>query len=112
MRTLLLGLSIIGTLVSLPAIADDRIGYAQIRAGDYSAAERMIQAERRIYPNKPELLLNLAVVYNRTGREKEASTLYRRVLAQPEVMLDTATDSMSSYAVARAGLGQTDFASR
>jgi thioredoxin-like negative regulator of GroEL len=93
------------------AIARDHLGYTAIQAGDFSTAERIITAERRIYPRMPELMLNLAVVYAHTGRAAEARALYRDVLGQPEVMLDTPSASVSSYAVAKAGLAQPTLAS-
>ncbi len=108
MRTIHCALIAAGLLATTaPAVAKDNLGYAAIQAGDYSAAERSINAERRIFPDMPELLLNLAVVYQQTGRKADARELYIRVLQQDEVMLDTsARTSVSSYDVARAGLAR------
>ena len=97
-----------------PAIAKDRLGNAAIQAGDYVAAERMITAQRRIFPNMPELMLNLALVYARTGRPDQARNLYRDVLRQDAVELDTSAtaSAMTSHDIARAGLGSLTLASK
>ena len=111
MRFINCALIVAGLIATTPAIARDRMGYTAIRAGDFSTAERIITAERRIYPKMPELMLNLAVVYTHTGRTAEARSLYQQVLAQPEVMLDTPSASVSSHAVAKAALAQPTLAS-
>ncbi len=111
MRFIYCALIAVGLIATTPAIARDRMGYTAIQAGDFSTAERIITAERRIYPKMPELMLNLAVVYSHTGRVAEARALYRDVLAQPEVMLDTPSASVSSYAVAKAALARPQLAS-
>ena len=49
--------------VAAPALAADQNGYQAIVAGDLATAERSIVAERQIYPDRPELMLNLAAVY-------------------------------------------------
>jgi len=54
--------------VAAPALAADQNGYQAIVAGDLATAERSIVAERQIYPDRPELMLNLAAVYRKTGR--------------------------------------------
>jgi len=85
----------------------DRVASAAIAKGDYSGAERMLTQELRIYPNRPELLLNLATVYARTGRQADARALYRRVLDQDDVLMDLSADRIAgSHAIAEAGLRQ------
>lgn len=97
--TMILG--VIASLVTVPAMAGERTGFASIRAGDLSNAERTLVAERRIYPNRPELMLNLAAVYQRTGRSMAAASLYRDVLAQPAVTMDMPSGAIrSSHQVA------------
>ena len=113
MRAIHCALIVGGLLATTPAIAKDHLGYVAIQAGDYATAERTITAERRIFPDMPELLLNLATVYTRTGRAAQARDLYLRVLKEDDVMLDLPSASgVSSHALARAGLAKLTFASR
>ena len=74
--------------LAAPVQAKDRTGYQSIAAGDLAKAERRLNAERRIFPNRPELMLNLAAVYLRTGRTAEANALYSKVLAHPATEMD------------------------
>ncbi|WP_375428274.1 tetratricopeptide repeat protein [uncultured Sphingomonas sp.] len=91
--------------LAAPIHAKDRTGYQAIAAGDLAAAERILVAERRIFPSRPELLLNLAAIYGRTGRTAEASTLYARVLKLPATMLDLPSGrEASSHALATVAL--------
>ncbi|GGB16428.1 hypothetical protein GCM10011380_02390 [Sphingomonas metalli] len=83
----------------------DRTGYQAIAQGDLSQAEATLTAERRIYPRRPELMLNLAAVYGRTGRADAARQLYRAVLDQPDVaMLMPSGASVSAHAIAQHAL--------
>ncbi len=100
-------LAVAASLVSAPAFAKDRLGYRAIAAGDLVTAEQTLKAERRIYPQRPELMLNLAFVYAQTGRISEARTLYRGVLSEAPVMLELpAGDALLSHALANAGLSR------
>ena len=91
-------------LIVSPASANDKVA-AALAAGAYDQAESAIQAELRIHPGRPELLLNLAVVYANTGREAQARTLYTQVLTQREVLMDVRADKVaSSHAIATHGL--------
>lgn len=86
---------------STPALANlsatvDRTGYTAIASGDLSAAERRIVAERKIFPQRPELMLNLASVYLRTGREADARALYAAVLERPAVAMDLPSGAVAS----------------
>ena len=74
--------------LAAPVHAKDRTGYQAIAAGDLARAERTLVAERRIFPDRPELMLNLAAVYLRTGRVAEANALYSKVLARPATEMD------------------------
>jgi tetratricopeptide (TPR) repeat protein len=91
--------------MSVPAHADERNGYRQIVAGDYASAERIVNDTRKLFPVEPDLLLNLAAVYRRTGRVDDARALYQRVLGRPDADLDLANGAnVSAHALARAGL--------
>ena len=65
-------------------------GAKQIAQGDYRGAERDIVAQRALYPDQVDLMINLATVYLRTGRVVEARRMYAAVTALPdeEVMLN------------------------
>ena len=98
-KTLLFVLATLGA--ATPALADrsatvDRTGYSSIAAGDLATAEQRIVAERKIFPQRPELMLNLASVYRRTGRESEARALYAAVLERPAVAMDLPSGAVSS----------------
>ncbi len=80
-----------------------------IAAGDYDHAERQLLAEQRIFPARPEVLLNLAAVYARTGRVAEARALYHRVLALKPVTMDVSNGQIAaSHAVAQRGIRLLD----
>ncbi len=80
-----------------------------ITRGDFAAAEQRLVAERRIFRDRPEILLNLAAIYACTGRAPEARTLYEKVLATDDVLMDLSTDqSASSHQVAQTGLTRLD----
>jgi Flp pilus assembly protein TadD len=106
MRGFFVGL-VLAAAVAVPAAAKDRSGYQQIATGSLSGAEQTLNAERAIFPNKPELLLNLAVVYSRTGREAQARAMYNQVLDREAVALDLADGSTaSSHDIALRGLSR------
>ena len=93
-----------GQALAGSATAQDRTGYRAIAAGDLVTAERRLIAERRIFPQRPELMLNLATVYARTGRVAEARALYDAALNAPPVELDVEGGKVAtSHDVARAG---------
>lgn len=84
-----------------------RVSHAAIASGDLASAERMLLNERKIYGARPEVLLNLAAVYARSGRGVEASALYREVLAQDDVTMDLSGGrTASAHAIARVGLSR------
>ncbi|VXC44749.1 tetratricopeptide repeat protein [Sphingomonas sp. 8AM] len=94
-------------LTMTPAIAKDRVGYQAIAAGSLGKAEQTIAAERAIFPDRPELMLNLAAVYARTGRETQARALYGDVLDREPVAMDLADGSVrTSHELARAGMAR------
>ncbi len=107
MRALVLSGLAATALSVTPAMAGDRLGYQAISAGDLNAAERTLVAERRIFPNRPELMLNLAAVYDRTGREAEARALYTSLLQADDVELTLANGTTaSSRVLASTGLAR------
>lgn len=100
---------VIGTVVAMtlavPCLAQERTAYAAISSGDLAAAEATLDAERAIFPARPELMLNLATVYARSQRPEQARALYQQVLARDEVLLDMADGAtVSSHEVARRGM--------
>jgi Flp pilus assembly protein TadD len=83
----------------------DQVASTTIARGAYADAEKALVKELRIYPGRPELLLNLAAVYAKTGRDAEARDLYAKVLSQREVLMDvTPEQTAGSHAIARTGL--------
>ena len=105
MNIKLAGSLLVATLIATPAVAGDRTGYQAIAAGDFAKAERTLTAERRIFPNRPELMLNLATVYERTNRRSEARAMYASVLERDAVMLDMPSGAVvSSHALAKAAM--------
>ncbi|KQM63503.1 hypothetical protein ASE75_13135 [Sphingomonas sp. Leaf17] len=94
-------------VATTPALAGERTGFTAIASGDLAKAERMLTAERRIYPQRPELMLNLAAVYAKTNRSAEARALYTAVLDRPAVAMDLPNGMvLSSHAVASTGLNR------
>lgn len=91
--------------ISGAALAQDHTGYAAIATGEYAKAERTLVAERRIFPERPALMLNLAAVYRHTGRTTEARTLYQAVLDRPDELMDMPDSQIvGSHALADAGM--------
>ena len=98
-------------MVAVPAAAQERTGYTAITAGDLASAEATLERERAIFPQRPELMLNLAAVYARTDRAAQARALYSDVLQSEAVDLELGDGrSVSSHAVARNGLSRLDTA--
>lgn len=91
------------------APAQESNGAARIVSGDYQAAEREIDQQRRFAPDDVDLLANLAAVYRHTGRESDARVLYRQILAQPDEPLDLAgRHAIASHALAMQALASLD----
>jgi Tfp pilus assembly protein PilF len=97
-------------LAVLPAQAQDSaVASTQIAQGDFAQAESKLLAELRIHPGRPELLLNLAAVYAKTGRTGEARSLYTKVLSTDDVLMDLSLDQTAgSHALAQRGLRRLD----
>jgi Flp pilus assembly protein TadD len=95
--------------MAAPAMAQDswpqRTGFQEIAAGNFAAAERTLVQERRASPDSPELMLNLAAVYAKTGRTDEARALYASVLEEKAIAMDMPSGAiLSSHTVAHTGL--------
>jgi hypothetical protein len=93
-------------LAALPAQAQDSaVASTQIVQGEYSK----LLTELRIHPGRPELLLNLAAVYSKTGRVGEARSLYAEVLGTDDVLMDLSSEqAVGSHALAQRGLRRLD----
>jgi len=88
-------------------------GFEQIREGRLDSAERIIVEQMRAHPDAPELALNLAAIYLRTGRQTLAAPLYARVLAEPAIAMDMPSGGIvSSHDVARRAAGMIAVANR
>lgn len=104
MRKMMVAAAVLGLVAAGGAQARDRTGYTAISAGDLKAAEATLDAERAIFPNRPEVLLNLAAIYARTARASEARAAYARVLASDDVMMELPDGSeASAHSLARLG---------
>lgn len=98
---------VIGAGVPTLACAQDHTGYRQIATGDYGRAERTLAAELRAFPERPELMLNLAAVYRRTDRTVQARAMYDAVLTQPNILMDLSAETTAwSHELAQRGLRQ------
>lgn len=94
-------------LLAVPAQAQgfETTASATIERGALPKAERILKNQLRQRGEQPELLINLASIYARTGRDAEARALYRRVLDQQDVPMDLSSGAAAgSHAIARAGL--------
>lgn len=88
-----------------PAVAQDRSTLQAMAVGDLAGAEERLLAERRVYPDRLEVILNLASVYRRTGRVAEARALYQVILERDAVAMDLTSGAVvSSHDIASAGL--------
>ncbi|MDR6125710.1 tetratricopeptide repeat protein [Sphingomonas sp. SORGH_AS_0438] len=106
MRTVLMS-SIGLALVAAPAMAAERTGYMAIAAGNLKKAEATLSTARQTGNATPEVLLNLAAVYQQTGRTAEARSLYAAVLDSPDVQMDLASGATAgSHQVAQRGLNR------
>ncbi|KQT31863.1 hypothetical protein ASG29_08190 [Sphingomonas sp. Leaf412] len=108
MRKLVIAI-VMASIGAMPATAQVRTGYTAIAAGSLTEAERTLTRERAIFPQRPELMLNLAAVYARTDRSTEARALYADVLRAEPVALELADGTAeSSHLLARRGLMRLD----
>ncbi len=83
-------------------------GAAEMARGDYSAAEKIIVKQRKMFANDADLIVNLATVYRKTNRADEARVLYLRLLKLPNEDLEMAGRQTTSHRVARDALATMD----
>lgn len=93
-----------GTAMAAPVVESipSASGYEQIRDGRLDLTEKVLVTQMRAHPDAPELDLNLAAIYLRTGRAAAAVRLYERVLDSPAIAMDMPSGAVvSSHEVAR-----------
>jgi len=56
-------------------------GYDSLISGNVGEAEQQFKAALVVNPENPYAMLNLGVIYSRTGREELARAMYRKVIA-------------------------------
>lgn len=106
MRKLLMS-SLVLAMVAGSAMAATPTGYMAIAAGNLKKAEATLSAAQRSGAATPEVLLNLAAIYQQTGRTAEARSLYAAVLDTPDVQMDLASGATAgSHQVAQRGLAR------
>jgi Flp pilus assembly protein TadD len=113
MRVVIASIVLAAPLALVPAahaqLREDPYAKAAIQTGDFDLAERKLLAEQRIFPDKPEVLLNLAALYAKTGRHAQARAAYQRVLAVEPVAMDLADGQVAaSTQIANRGLRLLD----
>lgn len=106
-----------GTATAQPQEPAGRTGkalaYEQIALGQLRTAERTLEAQGARDARDPGRLINLAVVYGRTGRIAEARAAFGAAMGAPEEMLVVADGrSVSSRDLAREGLDWLDTVGR
>lgn len=85
--------------------AADHNGAPELARGDYAKAERVLAASLKVAPNDTDLLLNQALLLQRTGRSEAARAVFRQVLAQGDEAVTLRNGgSQSAHVLARAGL--------
>ncbi len=106
MRSATIGIAMVVLAgMTAPAVARDENGYRAIAAGDYAGAMVRLESELRMFPDAPEVALNLAFTYLHAGRVADARILYADVMKRPEVTMDLPSGrSASSHAIAARGL--------
>jgi len=84
---------------------EQRYGFNAIQRDDLAAAEARLNAARLEQPGEPSVLINLAHVYWKTGRNAQAEALYRQVLARDNVLMLTGSNrQLWSHELAQKGL--------
>jgi len=73
-----------GGCTTSPHVSQDMFlsenGFVELSKGNYLEAEAYLLAAMEMNPTNPYTLLNLGVVFQDTGRTKEAVEMYQRVL--------------------------------
>ncbi|WP_083672094.1 hypothetical protein [Sphingomonas montana] len=93
-------------LLSVSTLAQaDPVAFQAIAQGKLDRAEKTLVAQVAAGSAEPGVLLNLAHVYRQTARAAQAETLYRRVLAEPNVQMARPDGSPAwSHTLATVGL--------
>ncbi len=107
-----LGAIVLATLGTAAAQAEDAAlrtadhnAALEISRGDYAKAERVLAASLKIAPRDADLLLNRAILLQRTGRADEARATFRQVLALDDEAVELSDgNARYAHAMARAGL--------
>src|SRR5579862_6592289 len=79
LAVLVLAASVVAPAQPLLEVFDKAV--AALSRGDYASAESGFQEILKTAPNHVDSLLNLGVVYSRTGRIDQAIAVYQRALA-------------------------------
>ena len=109
MRALVMGLTIAGLLVALPAAP---VSAGQTPGANASGtAEQQLRHRLRLNPDDPVMLARLARLYAATGRPTKAKRLYSAMMTLEDVELErTGGAPVSSRLLARSALKQLDAA--
>jgi len=59
-------------------------GFDELANGNYKKAEEYLQKALEANPNNPYAILNMGVVYQKTGRKEQAREMYEKVLSLEE----------------------------
>lgn len=113
MRIVLASVVLAAPLALIPVaqgqVREGPYAHVAIQSGDFALAERRLLAEQKVFPAKPEILLNLAALYTKTGRHAEARAIYNRVLTlDPVAMNVTSGEVAPSHLIAGRGLSILD----
>ncbi|MBY0521407.1 MAG: hypothetical protein K2P79_13390 [Sphingomonas sp.] len=98
----------LGDATLVHAAKSNANGSEEISRGDYAAAERLIERQRRLFAWDSGLTLNLATVYRHTDRADAARLLYERLLLQPDEPILGRGGTTSLHAVAQHELAALD----
>ncbi len=71
--------------------------YALIEAGDYVRAEALLLKTRENNPDDLWVVLNLGVVYQRTGRLQDATAAFNETLAREQASIDAGNPPNFAY---------------
>ena len=83
-RIIMIALFFIGFSACIFLKEDARLvnqGYNSLFSGNVGQAEQQFKAALEVNPDNPYAMLNLGVIYARTGREELARAMYRQVIA-------------------------------
>jgi hypothetical protein len=102
-----------GSAMAWPADqVSDPFGAGAISRSSYTGVQPRLQAMVDKGDRRPEVLLNLAAIRMGQDHAADAQALYREVLAQPNVDLQTMRGTAWSHDIARRGLANPRVAAR